>query len=95
MLRKQAYIAGTYTAATTEENLIHIRTAMQAGLRILDELGAFPIVPHCSMNHGTGWEDAMETCERTIKSLSPKHDCIVMLPGWQSGCWPSSWASPS
>jgi len=81
-MKRQAYIAGAYTAKTPEETLMNIRAAMQAGILVLEALGAHVIVPHCSMSHETAWGPAMDRCADVIRSMDPARDCLVLLPGW-------------
>jgi hypothetical protein len=80
----QYYLAGNYTSATEEGNLLNVRRAMLAAVKIIEARGWFPIVPHVSMNHKTPWPDAMKRCKETIRSLDPERSVLVLLPGWET-----------
>jgi len=80
----QFYIAGNYTATTEEGNLLNIRRAMLAAVKIIEARGWFPIVPHSSMNHKTPWPDAMKRCKETLRGLDPKRSYLILLPRWQT-----------
>lgn len=79
----QFYIAGNYTAATEQANLLNVRRALLAAMRVVEARGWFPIVPHCSLNHTTPWPEAMRRCIETVEGLDVKTDCLVVLPGWE------------
>ena len=80
----QAYVASSYTSLDPEKNLLNIRAAIKAGLRLLAYKGIHPIIPHASMNHHPPSNEAMRTCLATIRSLNPATDCLVLLPGWET-----------
>jgi len=80
----QFYIAGNYTAATEQANLLNVRRAMLAAVRVVEARGWFPIVPHCSMNHETPWPEAMRRLKNVLRGLDPKRSYLILLPGWET-----------
>lgn len=80
---RQAYVAGPYTSATLDGTRSHIRAAL-GHAHALVAAGYMPIVPHTMGLHTASWEEAMCRCRSIIRSLDPKADALVALPGWMN-----------
>ena len=78
---RQAYVCSPYTAPTQEKIRANVTRAVLAGLN-LSRAGWFPIIPHAMGPHTATWEEAMERCRSLVEGLNPKHDVVVLLPGW-------------
>jgi hypothetical protein len=78
---KQAYICGSYSHPTEDGTRSHIRAALGYA-HALASVGYFPIVPHTMGLHTASWDEAMDRCRSIIRSLDPKRDALVALPGW-------------
>lgn len=78
---RQCYVAGPYTHPTDEGTRAHIRSALGYA-HALTQAGWLPIVPHTMGPHRITWDEAMARCRYLIKSLDPKRDVLVTLPGW-------------
>lgn len=80
---RQAYIAGKYSSPNPDDILTNVRIAIQAAGDVANN-GFFPIIPHTAIGHrGVSWGAAMEKCMNLISALSPEHDILVLLPGWE------------
>ena len=80
---RQAYVAGSYSHETKDGILANIRAAIDGAAKV-HEAGYAPIIPHTMFHHrDTDWETAMVRCRDLIRSLDPKRDVVVLLPGWQ------------
>lgn len=78
------YIAGPYTAPTTEERDKNISVAEDAMYRIL-KAGHEPLCPH---SHTKCWEEKhpdldYEDYMRLSFAWLEQADCVFFLPGWE------------
>jgi hypothetical protein len=80
---KQAYVAGSCSHPTEEGTLSHIRAAL-GHAHALTAAGWHCIVPHVMGSHRASWDEAMDRCRSLVRSLDPRTDALVTLPGWQN-----------
>lgn len=80
---RQAYVAGSYSHPTEDGIRANIRAAL-GHAHALTAAGWMPVVPHTMGLHTATWAEAMERCRSLIRSLDPRRDVLVTLPGWMN-----------
>lgn len=76
------YVAGRFTALSTELIEENIRRAEQVGAEVV-RLGASPLIPHANTRNFVGTATP-EFWYRATLALMLKCDAVLTVPGWEA-----------
>ncbi len=77
--RPRVYVAGPYTAPTSEAIAANVAAAVAVGVE-LRRLGMVPLVPHITIpGSGVSWKQAMIECLSHLRTC----DFAVLMHGWE------------